>query len=91
WSDVASVRRLCVTLGRNEAPNESTVLRLKNKFFETGSIVDLKSSGRCRSSQTEQSIVLVGDSVAVTLAKSIPFKKLDLKCSSLRRIPRYSS
>ncbi|KAG8241740.1 hypothetical protein J6590_080023, partial [Homalodisca vitripennis] len=41
------------------------------KFQETGSTVDLKSSGRRRCARTEQNIEVVRDSVAVSPAKSI--------------------
>ncbi|KAG8332922.1 Belongs to the CD36 [Homalodisca vitripennis] len=40
-SYAATVRRLRGTLGRNEAPNESTVRRLMTKFQETGPTVEL--------------------------------------------------
>ncbi|XP_039301292.1 uncharacterized protein LOC120356416 [Nilaparvata lugens] len=90
-SYAATVRLLRGTLGRNEAPNESTVRRLMKKFFETGSTVDLKSPGRRRSVRTKQNIALVRDSVAVSPAKSIRRRaqQLRLKCSSVRRILRY--
>uniref|UniRef100_A0A1B6FMB9 DUF4817 domain-containing protein n=1 Tax=Cuerna arida TaxID=1464854 RepID=A0A1B6FMB9_9HEMI len=38
----ATVRRLHVTLGRNEAPNVSTIKIVIKKFFETGSTVVFK-------------------------------------------------
>lgn len=90
-SCAATVRRLRGTLGRNEAPNESTVRRLMKKFEETGSVVDLKSPGRRRSARTEQNIEVVRDSVAVSPAKSIRRRsqQLRLRCSSVRRILRY--
>ncbi|KAJ4441248.1 hypothetical protein ANN_11099 [Periplaneta americana] len=53
-SYAATVRRLRAILGRNEAPNESTVPRLMKKFFETGSTENLKSPGRRRSGRSEQ-------------------------------------
>ncbi|KAG8272425.1 hypothetical protein J6590_040583 [Homalodisca vitripennis] len=55
-SYAATVRRLRGILGRNEAPYESTVRRLVKKFQETGSTVDLKSSGLRRCARTEQNI-----------------------------------
>lgn len=89
-SYAATVRKLRNVLGRNEAPNESTVRRLMKKFFETGSTVDLKSPGRRRSGRTDQNIALVCDSVAVSPVKSIRRRsqQLGLRYSSVRRILR---
>lgn len=90
-SYAATVRRLRAILGRNEAPNETTVRRLMLKFNETGSTLNVKSCGRPRSGRSEQNIAVVRQSVAVSPAKSVlrRSQELGIGYSSVHRILRY--
>jgi transposase len=87
-SATQTVRKLRNILGRNEAPNESTVRRLMTKFKTTGSAATAKSPGRNRSRRTEQQIAVVRDSVTLSPGKSIRRRsqQLGIPTTSLHRI-----
>jgi hypothetical protein len=87
-SATQTVRTLRTNLGRNEAPNESTVRRLMTKFQTTGSVATAKPPGRNRSRRTEQQIAVVRDSVTLSPGKSIRRRsqQLGIPTTSLHRI-----
>jgi len=65
-SSTATVRELSTRLGRNVAPNESSVRRLVKKFETTGFVLNLKNTGRQRSVLTDENIAIAHDSVIVS-------------------------
>ena len=60
----ATVRNFHTKYGRNSDLNSSTVKRLIKKFRETGSISDLRHSGRPSTIRSTQNIEAVRESVA---------------------------
>lgn len=87
-SFAATVRRLRAILGRNHAPNESTVRRLMKKINERGSTANIKNSGRPRSGRSVENIALVRESVNGSPQKSVRRRsqQLGIRYSSLQRI-----
>ena len=87
-SPTATVRELRVTLGRNAAPTESSVRKLIRKFETTGSVSNVKKTGRPRSVRTQENIAVVRDNVTVSPRKSVRRRaqQLNLSPSSLHDI-----
>lgn len=84
----ATVRNFRTKYGRNSDLTSSTVKRLIKKFRETGSISDLRHSGRPSTSRSTQNIEAVRESVAESPGTSIRHRgqELDISRSSLQRI-----
>lgn len=87
-SPTVTVRVLRGILGRNAAPNESSVRRLISKFETTGSVINIKKTGRRRLVRTDENIAIVNDSVTVSPTRSIRRRsqQLNLSSTSLQRI-----
>jgi Helix-turn-helix domain (DUF4817) len=87
-SSTAAVRELRAKLGRNVAPNESSVRKLIRKFETTGSVTNVKGTGRPRSARTEENIAVVRNSVSTSPGKSVRRRaqQLNLSPSSLHQI-----
>ncbi|KAK0166333.1 hypothetical protein PV328_004759 [Microctonus aethiopoides] len=84
----ATVRNFRTKYGRDSNLNSSTVKRLIKKFRETGSISDLKHSGRPSTSRSAQNIDAVRESLAESPGTSIRHRcqELGISRSSLQRI-----
>lgn len=87
-SPTATVRELRVILGRNAAPTESSVRKLIRKLEVTGSLLNVKKTGRPRSVRTQETIDLVRDNVTASPRKSVRRRaqQLNLSPSSLHAI-----
>ncbi|CAI6366289.1 unnamed protein product [Macrosiphum euphorbiae] len=83
-----TVRHLRHIMGRNEAPNESTVRRLMLKFKQTGSVQDVKTPTRQRSRRSRLNQAIVFDSVLTSPTTSLRRRsqQLAIPLSSLYRI-----
>jgi hypothetical protein len=73
-----TVCKLRAILGRNNAPNESTVRRLIKKFEASGSTADIKTPECSRPSRSRENIAIVQDSVAVSPTKSTAHQTIAL-------------
>ena len=58
-SFAATVRKLRSIWGHNNAPKESTVKRLMDKFAETGSVSDVKTTTRHRPGRSTENVAAV--------------------------------
>lgn len=87
-SFAATFRNYFTEFGRNSVLSSSTVKRVIEKFRDTGSISDLKHSGRPSTSRSAQNIQAVRQSVAEAPKTSIRHRsqQLDISRSSLQRI-----
>lgn len=83
-----TVRKLRAIFGRDNAPKDTTVRRLVIKFEESGSVGDIKTPVRCRTSRSAENIAAVRESVAENPGTSIRHRsqQIDIPRSSLHRI-----
>ena len=70
-SFAATVRKFRSIWGHNNAPKESTVKRLMDKFAETGSVSDVKTTTRHRPGRSTENVAAVHDDAAQTPSTSI--------------------
>ncbi|VVC26510.1 Protein of unknown function DUF4817 [Cinara cedri] len=87
-----TVRHLRRIMGRNEAPNDSTVRRLVVKFKETGSVQDIKTSTRQRSRRSLFNQEMAFDSVLTIPTTSLRRRsqQLAIPLSSLNHEERFA-
>ncbi|CAH2088163.1 unnamed protein product [Euphydryas editha] len=87
-SFAATVRKLRSIWGHNNAPKESTVKRLMDKFAETGSVSDVKTTTRHRPGRSTENVAAVRDDVAQTPSTSIRHRaqQIGVSKSTLQRI-----
>lgn len=87
-SFAATVRKLRSIWGHNNAPKESTVKRLMDKFAETGSVSDVKTTTRLRPGRSTENVAAVRDDVAQTPSTSIRHRaqQIGVSKSTMQRI-----